>query len=128
MEIKNARKNKYGTIDCEINHPVYGWIQFTASPDDSEEHGRLIHSEIEKLNLPDCVEPEITAEEKADIVRRKCDALLFETVEKIGIVEWEMMTEKEKQDVKKFRADVLAIKELGKEVDLPEFPVNKKGV
>jgi hypothetical protein len=27
-------------IDCEINHPQYGWIPFTASPDDTEQHGR----------------------------------------------------------------------------------------
>jgi len=34
MEIRNPVYNAFGTIDCEINHPVYGWIPFTASPDD----------------------------------------------------------------------------------------------
>lgn len=29
-------------IDCEIEHPVYGVIPFTASPDDVEDHGREI--------------------------------------------------------------------------------------
>lgn len=33
-------------IDCEIEHPRYGWIPFTANPDDPEEHGRLIHAAI----------------------------------------------------------------------------------
>lgn len=33
-----------GCIDCEINHPDYGWIPFTASPNDPEEHGRNIHA------------------------------------------------------------------------------------
>jgi hypothetical protein len=33
----NAEKT---LIDCEINHPQYGWIPFTASPDDTEQHGR----------------------------------------------------------------------------------------
>lgn len=31
-------------INCEINHPDYGWIPFTASPNDPEEHGRNIYA------------------------------------------------------------------------------------
>ena len=42
MEIKNPRYNKLGTIDLDMNHPVYGWIPFTASPDDVEKYGKLI--------------------------------------------------------------------------------------
>lgn len=45
MQIKNFSFNSSGTIDCEIEHPVYGWIPFTASPEDSEEHGRQIYQE-----------------------------------------------------------------------------------
>lgn len=45
MQIKNFSFNSSGTIDCEINHPIYGWIPFTASPEDSEEHGRQIYQE-----------------------------------------------------------------------------------
>lgn len=32
-----------GRVDCTFIHPVYGPIPFTADPNDSEEHGRLIH-------------------------------------------------------------------------------------
>ena len=46
MEYRNPVYNQYGTIDCEINHPDYGWIPFTAAPDDPEELGRTIHAEI----------------------------------------------------------------------------------
>ena len=46
MEIRNAIYNAFGTIDCEINNPKFGWIPFTASPDDSEEIGREIHARI----------------------------------------------------------------------------------
>ena len=46
MEWRNPQYNQFGTIDCEINHPEYGWIPFTASPDDPEEHGRALHAEI----------------------------------------------------------------------------------
>lgn len=36
--------NHEGTaIDCELDHPIYGWIPFTASPDDPDEGGRVIY-------------------------------------------------------------------------------------
>ena len=34
MEYINQKYNAYGTIDCDINHPDYGWIPTTLSPDD----------------------------------------------------------------------------------------------
>jgi hypothetical protein len=46
MDVRNAAYNQYGTIDCEINHPVFGWIPFTASPDDVEPHGREIYADL----------------------------------------------------------------------------------
>jgi hypothetical protein len=42
MNIRNARYLVDGRIDCEIEHPQFGWIPFTASADDPEEHGRAI--------------------------------------------------------------------------------------
>lgn len=41
--IKNPRFTADGAIDCELDHPQYGWIPFTASPDDPDEGGRVIH-------------------------------------------------------------------------------------
>ena len=35
MDFRNPAYNAYGTIDCEINHPQYGWIPFTADPNDT---------------------------------------------------------------------------------------------
>ena len=45
-EVRNA---KYSSddgyfIDCEYNHPVYGWIPFTASAHDTEQHGIDIYN------------------------------------------------------------------------------------
>ena len=51
MEIRNAVKLDDDRIDCEINHPVYGWIPFTADANDAEPHGREIHAAA-KLLLP----------------------------------------------------------------------------
>lgn len=33
-------------IDCEISHPDFGWIPFTAYRGDNEELGRQIHADI----------------------------------------------------------------------------------
>jgi hypothetical protein len=43
-QAQNPTYNSSGTIDLEYNHPVYGWIPFTASPTDSEELGRNLHA------------------------------------------------------------------------------------
>lgn len=44
MQVKNLKYNQLGTIDCEIEHPSYGWIPFTASPDDIETLGKEIYN------------------------------------------------------------------------------------
>lgn len=41
--VRGAKYNANGTIDCEIFHTEYGWIPFTASPDDSVEFGREVY-------------------------------------------------------------------------------------
>ena len=42
MNYRNAKYNVFGTIDCEIEHPEYGWIPFTADPNDVEPLGAEI--------------------------------------------------------------------------------------
>lgn len=44
VETRNAFLNDDGTIDCELNHPHLGWVPFTASANDVEQHGRQIHA------------------------------------------------------------------------------------
>lgn len=36
--------NSHGTIDLEVEHPSFGWLPFTADPNDSEEAGRELHA------------------------------------------------------------------------------------
>lgn len=36
--------NENGTIDCEVDHPIFGRLPFTADANDVEPHGRLIHA------------------------------------------------------------------------------------
>lgn len=44
-QIRNARYNQFGTIDLELMTEAYGWLPFTASPDDIEEIGREVHAQ-----------------------------------------------------------------------------------
>jgi len=46
MSYRNPTFTETGAVDCEINHPQYGWIPFTASPTDSEKYGRDLHEAI----------------------------------------------------------------------------------
>lgn len=45
MKIRNMTCNASGNLDCDIEHPVYGWIPFTASPDDTDELCRTLYAE-----------------------------------------------------------------------------------
>jgi len=47
VEIKNARNPQFtsaGFVDLEIEHPDYGWLPFSAHPNDPEEHGRDLYA------------------------------------------------------------------------------------
>jgi len=64
VEFKNAKYNQRNTIDCEINHPVYGWIPFTADPNDVEPLGAAVYqAAIDAGNVAAYVAPEPTAEQ-----------------------------------------------------------------
>jgi hypothetical protein len=45
---KNEVRLENGTIDCDFEHPKYGWIPFTADPNDVEEHGRAIYEHCDE--------------------------------------------------------------------------------
>jgi hypothetical protein len=57
MEYRNPKYNRHGTIDCEINHEKFGWIPFTASPDDIEQKGRDLYEVLVKGNVAPYVAP-----------------------------------------------------------------------
>ena len=59
MNYRNPTYTADGRIDCEIEHPKFGWIPFTASPDDKEQHGRdLFAIMIEAGDIAPYVAPE----------------------------------------------------------------------
>lgn len=71
MEFRNPVYNRFGTIDCEVNHPKYGWIAFTASPDDPEESGRDVYAAAVQGEVGEYVEPEEVASVPALISDRQ---------------------------------------------------------
>ena len=52
MENRNPIFIEDGRINCEIEHPQYGWIPFTASPDDVEPLGRDLFSKLKGSAAP----------------------------------------------------------------------------
>ena len=43
INIRNPIYTSCNRIDCEIEHPSFGWIPFTADSNDVEQHGRDIY-------------------------------------------------------------------------------------
>lgn len=78
MLTRNLKYNAHGTIDMEIEHPRYGWIPFTASPNDSELLGRELHAaaiagEIGAIAAAD-PPPALTASDFTGAVQAHLDA------------------------------------------------------
>ena len=85
MQWRNPAYNEAGTIDCEINHPNYGWIPFTASPDDVEKHGRDLFESMKSRATPYVPPPPPSQEEldaaAAQQVRAERDRKLEQEVD-----------------------------------------------
>ena len=76
MEMRNLKYNHAGTVDAEINHPTYGWIPCTLSPDDAPTaamHAEAIsgvHGAIAAADPP----PALTAADFTAAVQAHLDA------------------------------------------------------
>lgn len=64
LETRNRRYNAFGGIDLELNHPIYGWIPNTATPDDPDPRGVQIWEQVSAMEVgPYVPPPELTPEE-----------------------------------------------------------------
>lgn len=73
MEYRNPIYTVDGRINCEINHPEFGWIPFTADPNDVEQHGRDLFAAISKDG---CISEYSEPSDLADRVRAQRNLLL----------------------------------------------------
>lgn len=71
IETRNAAYNRFGTIDCEINHPVHGWIPFTASQDDPNAIGYEVWSSLDLEAVAPYVEPPADPATIADVAAER---------------------------------------------------------
>jgi len=78
MEYRNPIYNAFETIDCEINHPEYGWIPFTCDPNDKGAvfSTAALFEEMKPHAAPYVPPPPPTEEELAAAVREERNALL----------------------------------------------------
>jgi len=79
MKYRNAKFTAQpNVIDCEIKHPVYGWIPFTADPNDVEPLGAEVFNAAQ-ATAGAYVEPPVDPKALATAARNKRNALLTES-------------------------------------------------
>lgn len=110
MNWKNAVYVADGRINMEVEHPEYGWIPFTADPNDSEHHGReLYQAAIEaggiapyvppsqaevRATLPDLTRKQFRLGMRAlgitsAMISRAIDNIVDEDAREVATIEWE---------------------------------------
>lgn len=130
MEIRKPTYNENDTIDCEINHPEYGWIPFTADPNDCEENGRKIYTEIVE-GKHGVISPYVpyvpTDEEKALTVRGERDSLLKELdAVTANPLRWSSFSEDQQQNLAVYRQELLDVPQqegFPEAVEWPKLPI-----
>jgi len=75
LNFRTPKFNSDGTLDCEIEHPQFGWIPFTANPSDVEPIGAEVFNAA-KAYATEYVEPPVDSEALAAAARTQRNALL----------------------------------------------------
>ena len=65
MSYRNAKYTESGAIDCEIEHPDYGWIPTSLSADDAET-AELFATVVSENAVADYVPTVLTAQEQTN--------------------------------------------------------------
>lgn len=110
------------SIDCEIDHPVYGWIPYTCNPNDNEsmiDAKKLYNDILEAGNIIDVSEEEIRQNLEYRIRDRR-NILLVSNVDSVicNPLRWKSLTEKQKKEYEIYRQALLDI------TDQKDFPYN----
>lgn len=90
MNYRNAKYvNDRGWIDCEIEHPKYGWIPYTLNPDDTDmtiNNNELLAAILEAGDAESYVAPPQIDDQikQGAIIRAQRDRLLREHVDPLA--------------------------------------------
>lgn len=127
MNYRNPIYTADGRINCEIEHPALGWIPFTASPEDPEDHGRHLFAEIVESGAEIAPCPPKPQEQVEREVRRERDARLAE-LDKIvsNPLRWDSYTTEKQNELSEYRQALLDVPQQGGlpyEVKWPEHPL-----
>lgn len=119
-EVRNGVYKENGLIDCEINHPEYGWIPYTINDDDTD---TTIDNTVLKTLLGSNIAPFDQAEYDgriADLVRFQRNSLLTSEVDPIvtNPLRWGELTTEQQNAWTQYRTDLLNI------TDQAGFPHN----
>lgn len=83
-KVRNVKDLGDGRFDCEVEHPKYGWIPYTAGAGDNEEHGKQLLADIKagKFGAPAPFDPDSPMQKaiKAAELREQLDALDFQSI------------------------------------------------
>lgn len=121
MEFRNARYNKDGTIDCEVNHLDFGWLPYTASNQDVEAIGREVF-EAAKNVASAYVDPPVDIAQLAIDMRTERNRRLREEVDPMVMnsLRWGDLTDEQRQAWADYRRALLDVTE---QVGFPETVV-----
>ena len=125
MKYRNAKYIDGNRIDCEINHPQFGWIPYTLDPADTDntiDNNKLLSEMKAKGNVADYVQPsqKEVEEEAARSVRDFRDYKLRSEVDPIvsNPLRWESMTTTDRNALASYRQALLDV------TDQDGFPMN----
>ena len=107
-------------VDCEIEHPSYGWIPYSCNPDDGDETGDndyLLAQFAAKGDVAAYVAPtqaELDAAAASGVRQDRADKLVAEVDPLAGnSLRWADLTSEQQQDVSDYRQSLLDITEQG---------------
>lgn len=132
MEVRAAKyvEPTNTLIDCEINHPKYGWIPYTINPADTDD---TINNQDLLDQIGDNIEPYVPpSQAELDRIstieaRKKRDALLEEYVDPIAgnNLRWAELTEMQKSEMSSYRLALLDVPQQAgfpRHIDWPQKP------
>ena len=110
MNFRNAKYNQFGTIDCEIEHPVYGWVPFTADPADVEPLGAEVFNAA-KAEAAEYIAPPEPPIDLAAEVRFERNRRLREDVDPVVMnsLRWGDLTDEQRQAWADYRRALLDV-------------------